>query len=136
MALQSGRREKLRIGTEDWRDETSRKWKITWDGMTNPVYNLGPNWKYNEAKILEDIYNYCADTYEQHYAKENIEAFEFIADAGHGTGFTIGNIIKYAKRYGKKEGYNKKDLYKIIHYAMMEIWNLETNQEKSTRETD
>jgi hypothetical protein len=34
-------------------------------------------------------------------------------------GFTIGNIMKYAQRYGKKNGYNRKDILKIIHYAIM-----------------
>jgi hypothetical protein len=33
----------------------------------------------------------------------------------------MGNIIKYAMRYGKKEGYNEKDLLKIIHYAIMAL---------------
>jgi hypothetical protein len=31
----------------------------------------------------------------------------------------MGNIIKYAKRYGKKNGKNKEDLLKIIHYAVI-----------------
>ena len=25
--------------------------------------------------------------------------------------------MKYAQRYGKKNGYDEKDLYKIMHYA-------------------
>jgi hypothetical protein len=41
-----------------------------------------------------------------------------VIDAGHGVGFCVGNIIKYAQRYGKKGGYNRKDLMKIIHYAI------------------
>ena len=45
-----------------------------------------------------------------------------IIDAGHGTGFCVGNIMKYAKRYGKKDGYNRKDLMKIIHYAMIQLY--------------
>ena len=27
--------------------------------------------------------------------------------------------MKYAQRYGKKNGYDENDLYKIIHYAIM-----------------
>ena len=38
---------------------------------------------------------------------------------GHGDGFCIGNIIKYAQRFGKKEGRNEQDLYKVIHYALI-----------------
>ena len=39
--------------------------------------------------------------------------------AGHGTGFCMGNIMKYAKRYGNKEGRNRKDLLKILHYGII-----------------
>lgn len=35
--------------------------------------------------------------------------------------FCIGNILKYAQRYGKKEGCNRKDLLKVIHYAIMAL---------------
>ena len=31
----------------------------------------------------------------------------------------MGNILKYAQRYGKKEGRNKNDLMKVIHYAII-----------------
>ena len=48
-----------------------------------------------------------------------IQSTEFIVDAGHGEGFCIGNIIKYAQRYGKKNGKNDADLLKIIHYAVI-----------------
>jgi len=33
----------------------------------------------------------------------------------------MGNILKYAMRYGKKNGKNRDDLYKIIHYAIIAI---------------
>ena len=45
-----------------------------------------------------------------------------ILDAGHGEGFCIGNIMKYAMRYGKKQGKNSKDLLKIIHYAIIALY--------------
>ena len=45
-----------------------------------------------------------------------------IIDSGHGEGFCIGNIMKYAMRYGKKDGKNIKDLQKIIHYAIINIY--------------
>ena len=43
---------------------------------------------------------------------------EFIIDSGHGEGFCIGNIMKYAQRYGKKGGKNRADLLKVLHYAL------------------
>ena len=45
-----------------------------------------------------------------------------IVDSGHGEGFCIGNIMKYAMRYGKKDGKNPEDLLKIIHYAMIAMY--------------
>ena len=59
--------------------------------------------------------------YSQHYSGK-YQATDMIIDAGHGTGFCVGNIMKYAKRYGKKDGYNRKDLMKIIHYAMIQLY--------------
>ena len=46
---------------------------------------------------------------------------KMIIDAGHGEGFCIGNIMKYAMRYGKKDGKSNKDLLKIIHYALIAL---------------
>ena len=56
-----------------------------------------------------------------------------IVDAGYGEGFTMGNIMKYAMRFGKKDGKNIDDLLKIIHYTMIAIYILrqeEKNGEK------
>ena len=66
-------------------------------------------------------------TYEQHYSTDKIQATEFIIDSGHGEGFCIGNIMKYAKRYGKKAGRNELDLLKIIHYSIILLGSDENN---------
>ena len=79
------------------------------------------DYKFNEGEILKEIQKYVDSTYEQHYATGKIQSTEFILDTGHGLGFTIGNIIKYAQRYGKKDGFNKKDLMKVIHYAIIAL---------------
>ena len=75
--------------------------------------------KFKEDKVLIWVENYIRSTYDLHYSKNKIETTEFVFDAEHGEGFCIGNIIKYAQRYGKKDGYNEKDLLKIIHYAII-----------------
>ena len=76
-------------------------------------------YRYREDIALRDIAEYINATYEQHYSQNNIQTTEFVIDAGHGVGFTVGNIMKYAQRYGKKNGYDRKDIMKIIHYAIM-----------------
>ena len=83
------------------------------------------DYRYNEDEILIQVADYINGTYSQHYATNQIEASEFIMDAGHGEGFFIGNILKYAQRYGKKGTHKdaRKDLMKVIHYAVMAIYN-------------
>jgi hypothetical protein len=80
-------------------------------------------YKYSEDRILKEIKEYIDATYGEHYSQNKFQATEFIVDSGHGEGFCIGNIIKYAQRYGKKDGYNRKDLLKVLHYAIMSIHN-------------
>jgi len=79
------------------------------------------DYKFKEEEILKEVKDYIDSTYDQHYASGKIQSTEFIIDTGHGLGFAIGNIIKYAQRYGKKGGYNKKDLLKVIHYAIISL---------------
>tara|TARA_R100001126_G_C4740923_1_gene108368 strand:+ start:263 stop:541 length:279 start_codon:yes stop_codon:yes gene_type:complete len=92
---------------------------------------LKVSYKYNEGAILKQVQDYIDGTYDEHYSTNNYQATEFIIDGGHGEGFCIGNIMKYAQRYGKKNGYNRKDLMKIIHYAVIAMHNHDLyNEEK------
>ena len=77
---------------------------------------------FNEGDIIKELHASIDKTYESHYAQNKIQSTEFITDAGHGEGFCIGNIIKYAQRYGKKGGYNKNDLVKVVHYAIIMMY--------------
>ena len=74
---------------------------------------------FNEDEVLTMVSNHIIQTYDAHYSMNKIQSTEFIMDAGHGEGFCIGNIIKYAQRYGKKNGKSQDDLLKIIHYAII-----------------
>jgi len=79
-------------------------------------------YKFNEDKSIKELLKYIDKTYSQHYAKSKFQATEFIIDGGHGEGFCIGNILKYAQRYGKKEGHNRADLMKVLHYAIIALY--------------
>ena len=92
--------------------------------MSDSIY------KYSEDKILKEVKDYVDDTYKQHYSKNKFQATEFIMDSGHGEGFCIGNIMKYAQRFGKKDGKNRKDLLKVIHYGIMALHNLDNGEVK------
>jgi hypothetical protein len=91
-------------------------------------------YKYNEEYALGELKDYIDSTYGAHYSKERFQATEFIIDGGHGEGFCIGNILKYAQRYGKKNGKDKKDLLKVIHYGIIALYvNQLENQYNETK---
>jgi len=80
-------------------------------------------YKFSEDKSLKLLKDHIDKTYSSHYSKNKFQSTEFITDAGHGTGFCIGNIMKYAQRYGKKGTAedHQKDLLKILHYAVIQL---------------
>ena len=90
-------------------------------------------YKFGEDKIIKEIKKHIDKTYEGHYNKNKFQATEFIIDSGHGEGFCIGNIMKYAQRYGKKGGKNRRDLLKVIHYGIIALYINE--MEESENET-
>ena len=85
------------------------------------------DYKYNEDNTLKELEEYIDNTYSQHYSHKNFQATEFVIDSGHGEGFCIGNIMKYAQRYGKKNGKDRKALLKVIHYGIMALFNHDIN---------
>ena len=81
-------------------------------------------WKYNEDKILKDIQEYVTSTYNSHYCGNeqeyrDIQSIDLMAAKGLAPHFCQANILKYGSRYGDKDGRNKRDLLKVIHYAML-----------------
>jgi len=91
------------------------------DGTPTDISKYKIDYKYNEDKYLSELTEYVNATYGEHYSKNKFQATEFIIDGGHGDGFCIGNIMKYAQRYGNKDGYNRKDLLKVLHYALIQL---------------
>ena len=89
--------------------------------MTESTNHL---WKYNEDKILDDIKDYVTRTYKSHYCGNDnnyrdIQTIDLMAAKELATNFCQANILKYGSRYGQKDGRNKIDLLKVIHYAML-----------------
>ena len=81
-------------------------------------------WKYNEDKILKEIEDYVTSTYHGHYCGDedgyaDIQTIDLMAAKKLAAGFCQANILKYGSRYGDKDGRNKRDLLKVIHYAML-----------------
>ena len=78
-------------------------------------------YKFKEDEYLIESQEYIDSTYEEHYAQNKYQATDVIIDSGHGLGFCIGNIFKYAKRYWLKNGYSRSDLLKILHYTIIAL---------------
>ena len=82
------------------------------------------NFKYHEDEILKDIQEYVSRTYQGHYTGtkhefRKVQTIDLMAARDIATGFCQANILKYGSRYGSKDGKNKTDLLKVIHYAML-----------------
>jgi hypothetical protein len=91
-----------------------------------PVMTESKNhlWKYNEEKIFKDVEDYVLSTYHGHYCGDedgyaDIQTIDLMAAKKLAAGFCQANILKYGSRYGDKDGRNKRDLLKVIHYAML-----------------
>ena len=105
-------------------DETTMELNVSVPELPNAPDNNNGRWKYNEDVILKDIHEYVSGTYRSHYTGDegrfnDIQTIDLLAAKGLASGFCQSNIIKYGSRYGDKDGNNKKDLLKVIHYAML-----------------
>ena len=81
-------------------------------------------YKYHEEEILKDIEEYVSGTYQGHYTGNShefrkVQTIDLMASKDLASSFCQANILKYGSRYGNKDGNNKKDLMKVIHYAML-----------------
>ena len=77
--------------------------------------------KYNEQKIIKEISDYISGTYTEHYSttKDGFQVQDMLRHLGIDKDFCQANAIKYLARYGKKNGKNRKDLLKAIHYVVL-----------------
>jgi hypothetical protein len=76
--------------------------------------------KYNEEAILQELKDYITSTYGKHYSAgdDGIQTLDLIESCGDGEAFCRSNILKYASRYDKK-GTARRDIMKIMHYAVL-----------------
>ena len=87
---------------------------------TVPPY-ITKTFKYEEDAILKQAEEYIAKTYELHYTsdKGNYQTLDLIESIGDAGAFCRSNAIKYLSRFGKKDGKNRKDILKAIHYCTL-----------------
>jgi len=91
-------------------------------------------WKYNEEEIVKELLDYIRGTYKQHYAAndQNLQTLDFI-EAAHNDGEACSrdNIMKYVSRYDKK-GTPRRDILKILHYAVLLMYFNDKNAKRET----
>ena len=77
--------------------------------------------KYNEHKIIQEISDYITSTYGEHYSttKDGFQVQDMLRQLDIDKDFCQANAIIYLCRYGKKDGKNRKDLLKAIHYIIL-----------------
>ena len=87
---------------------------------TVPPY-ITKTFKYEEDVILKQAEDYIAKTYELHYTgdKGKMQTLDLIESIGDAEAFCRSNAIKYLSRFGKKDGKNRKDILKAIHYCTL-----------------
>ena len=106
----------------------------TMDTMDNMITESKTTpWKYNEEEIVKELLEYIRGTYNQHYSAgdDKIQTLDLIEACGDGEAFCRSNILKYASRYDKK-GTARRDIMKILHYAVL-LMNF--NDKNAQRET-
>ena len=90
---------------------------------TNMVCDDSKNisYKYAEDKIISDFQAYIDKTYGEHYKSDDqsIECFDAWIALGDSMPTFRNTALKYLWRYGKKNGSNKADLMKTLHYTLM-----------------
>jgi len=106
--------------------EASKEWYEPLDKRIYPDID----YKFNENDLISEFKEYVDATYNSHYSQNGFQSTEIIVERGHGTGFCMGNIDKYSNRYGKKGNHaeQRKDLIKIMHYALIQLSIHDKNQ--------
>ena len=97
----------------------------------NMSKNSNSRYKYSEDEIIKELRDYITRTYDQHYSagSDKIQTLDLIEACGDGEAFCRSNILKYASRYDRK-GTARRDIMKILHYAVLLMHFNDKNAEK------
>jgi len=105
----------------------------SWSLLYDEINMTNNNYKYSEEEILKELQDYISGTYRAHYSAgdDKIQTLDLIDACGDGEAFCRSNILKYASRYDKK-GTARRDIMKILHYAVL---LMHFNDKNAKRET-
>jgi hypothetical protein len=83
------------------------------------------NLKYNEDVLVQEFWTYIKKTYAQHYVDptdKGLQIFDLIMADKEMIPFARWSAITYLSRFGKKQGQNRTDLLKAMHYILMMLY--------------
>ena len=103
------------------------------DNFTIDLTMPSKRFKYSEERILKELTDYISATYNQHYSAgdDKVQTLDLIEACGDGESFCRSNILKYASRYDKK-GTARRDIMKILHYAVLLMHFNDKNAQRDT----
>ena len=106
---------------------------ISFDLPTSTKPSSNTRQKYSEDVIIKELKDYITRTYDQHYSAgdDKIQTLDLIEACGDGEAFCRSNILKYASRYDKK-GTARRDIMKILHYAVLLMHFNDKNAQSET----
>ena len=106
---------------------------ISFDLPTSTKPSTNTKQKYSEDEIIKELKEYIGRTYQQHYSAgdDKIQTLDLIEACGDGEAFCRSNILKYASRYDKK-GTARRDIMKILHYAVLLMHFNDKNAQRET----
>jgi hypothetical protein len=92
------------------------------------------NFRFHEDEYFDKVIDYIAGTYGAHYGHEvdgkNVQVVDLWEGMGSLLTTSRDTAIKYLVRFGRKGGYNEKDLLKAIHYTLLMLYAAR-NQERA-----
>ena len=96
------------------------------DELFETINEISNNMKIISHKSLsnpnrKEISDYIKSTYTEHYSttEDGFQVQDMLRHLGIDKDFCQANAIKYLARFGKKNGRNRKDLLKAIHYIIL-----------------
>lgn len=94
-------------------------------------------YKYNEGELITEFKNYVDATYGQHYVMdEELQALDVWLALGNAPETSRDTALKYLMRYGKKDGFNRKDILKTMHYCILLLEFQRRREEKQKQKAD
>ena len=84
--------------------------------------------------FLDEVFKHILGTFGEHYGSNGgVQLVDLFHSNGDGMAYARTSAMRYIMRFGKKDGYNKKDLMKAAHCICLLYY---FSQEKTIEKRD